>query len=119
MEGESGVAGVYGRDRATIYCHGWVFSIVVQFNYSVIGLRSFKNDLFVASASAVSKPAQRAYDGSWIMCVSMTPIGEHAPLGNVPTKSEQKQSQTWKAGSTKGPHMITQCDPTLTRRDST
>jgi hypothetical protein len=40
-----------------------------------------------------------------------------APLGNVATKSET--SQTWKAGldKTKGPHMITQCDPTLTRRD--
>jgi hypothetical protein len=53
MEGEGGVAGVYGRDRATVYCHGWVFSIVVQFNYSVIGLRSFKNDLFVAEETPV------------------------------------------------------------------
>jgi hypothetical protein len=44
-----------------------VFRIVIQFNYSVIGLRNFTDDLFVAEEtpvrSAVSKPMQRAKDG--------------------------------------------------------
>jgi hypothetical protein len=42
----------------------------------------------------------------------MTPICEHAPLGNVPTKSDM---ESWL--NILGPYMITQCDPTLTRRD--